>query len=75
MKKSLETKIVDAVLKELSDRKGFDYFWHNIDSDIKKEIKKTLATKVSKVIQLHNKPSKKEIETFIGSCKYEKQDF
>lgn len=34
-------KAVGEIITDLKDRRGFDQFWHGIDSDIKDEIKET----------------------------------
>lgn len=56
MKKKLESIIVDAVLRELDSRKGFDYFWHEIEPSIKKEIKSELREKVLRLLEKHCSP-------------------
>jgi hypothetical protein len=44
------TKIVDAVLEDLSDRKGFDEWWHGVDPGIRDEIISDLADTVEHVL-------------------------
>jgi len=34
-------KAVEEIITDLKDRRGFNQFWHDIDSDIKDEIKET----------------------------------
>lgn len=38
--------IVDAVLRELEGRKGFDWWWDDLDADIQKEIRLALRDAV-----------------------------
>ena len=47
---ALATRIVEAVLKDFQDRKGFDYFWDDIDEDIKTEIVEELEATVLEVL-------------------------
>lgn len=54
--KKIETEIVEAVLKELESRKGFDNFWNDIEPWIKREIKKDLKEKVLKVLEKRCSP-------------------
>ena len=35
--------IVDAVLKDLEDRSGFDWWWDGIDEDVQAEIRSALV--------------------------------
>lgn len=39
-------RIVDAVLRELNGRGGFDHWWGNIDHEIREEIRETLRRQV-----------------------------
>jgi hypothetical protein len=50
MKKALEARIVDAIVRDLSDRRGLGDEWGNIDSDVRKEIKEVWAGLVRKHI-------------------------
>lgn len=43
-------KIVNAVLKDLNGRKGFDDWWDNIDLEIRREIRKELTGVVVKAM-------------------------
>jgi len=49
MKEILELaqEIVDIVLKDLADRKGFEEWWDDIDDDISLEIAEELVAKVA----------------------------
>lgn len=40
---SLAQKIVKAILDELNDRKGFDWWWDELDADIRNEIRDELT--------------------------------
>lgn len=53
-KKPIETRLVDAVIGELEDRKGFDHWWHEMDDEIKDEIVEALEDKVRKIIEIDN---------------------
>jgi hypothetical protein len=46
----IENDVVDAVLNDLEDRSGFDWWWDDIDPDIREEIKAELAAKVRTVL-------------------------
>ena len=39
MEKSLEERIVDAILEDLTDRRGFRQEWDLVDEDVRSEIK------------------------------------
>ena len=41
MKRTLAKKIVEAILADMTDRRGLRQEWDGIDADIKKEIKET----------------------------------
>lgn len=41
------SKIVDAIIKDLSDRRGLRHEWEQIDDDIKKQIRDTWIQIVS----------------------------
>lgn len=41
-----------AVLDDLNDRSGFDHWWGNIDSDIKREIRGDLAKAIEKAARI-----------------------
>lgn len=43
--------IVDDIIKDLSDRKGLDNEWSQIDLDIKEEIRKTWIEIVNEVLR------------------------
>ena len=47
---SLSKTIVDAILTDLKDRKGFDHWFGNIDKAIQKEIKRALRKAVRQEI-------------------------
>jgi hypothetical protein len=36
------TNLTNSLIEKLNDRKGFDYWWDNIDTKTKKEIKEEL---------------------------------
>lgn len=42
--------VVGAVLAELSSRKGFDWWWHDIDAEIQEEIEDACAARVAEVL-------------------------
>ena len=45
-----EIEIARAVLKELKGRKGFDWWWDELDEDIKEEIETELALTVKRYL-------------------------
>lgn len=47
---SMAQRAVDAALKVLSDRGGFDGWWDCIDEDIQQEIREEMIDEVDKVI-------------------------
>lgn len=46
----LSQRILQAVLTDLHDRKGFDYWWDNIETSIQREAKKELQAKIESVL-------------------------
>ena len=40
-------KLANQLIESLTDRGGFDDWWHNIDEDIQEEILGNLANKIS----------------------------
>ena len=38
----MATDIVEAILNELRGRKGFDWWWDDLEEDIKQEIRESL---------------------------------
>lgn len=42
--------IVKAVLDELNGRKGYDNLWHDLDSELKREIRSALSNRVREVL-------------------------
>jgi hypothetical protein len=48
---SLEGKIVDAVLKDLHDRSGFDGWWGMIDDDVRLDVVVELETTVCAILE------------------------
>ena len=47
---SLEKKIVKVILSELKERRGFDDWWHDIDSGMKEDIHDSLEKAVEEVL-------------------------
>ena len=43
--------IVAAVLRDLEGRKGFDWWWHDIDEDIREEIRAELIVAVRREME------------------------
>jgi hypothetical protein len=43
-------KIVNAVIRNLEDRSGFDWWWRDVDAKTRTEIRKSLAEDVRKVL-------------------------
>lgn len=39
----LASRIVETVLREFSSRKGFDWWWEDIDEDVQQEIREALT--------------------------------
>jgi len=50
MNKKVAEKIRDEVLKALDTRKGFDYWWDNIDEDVQDEISSDLDQVIKDVL-------------------------
>ncbi len=48
--KKLSEKIRDKVLEALGDRKGFDYWWDELDEDIQDEISGYLDQAIQEVL-------------------------
>jgi hypothetical protein len=48
---SIDKKIVEAVLEVLSGRKGFDWWWEEIDSQTKREIKLALRKAIANTMK------------------------
>lgn len=46
-------EIVKAILKEFNGRAGFDHWWDELDSDIKKEIRTALREHVAACLKRH----------------------
>ena len=46
----LSDKIYDAILDNLNDRKGFDYWYHDIDEDVKDEMKTDISEVIDAII-------------------------
>lgn len=49
--RSLETRIVDAVLKNLTDRSGFDGWWGTFDADVRLDVVTELETTVCALLE------------------------
>ena len=47
----LASTIVNAVLMELEGRKGFDWWWDDLDEDIRQEITDELKLKVLALLE------------------------
>lgn len=47
---SLAENIVDAVLRELNNRKGFDWWWEDIDEVTRGELTQMLESRVNEVL-------------------------
>ena len=43
---SLEGEIVEAVIKDLLDRSGFDHWWYDLDEDVQLDVVTELETTV-----------------------------
>lgn len=43
-------RVVEAILRDLEDRAGFDHWWDGIEMDIQEEIRETLVEKVAAVL-------------------------
>jgi|GEM_PF-2321921 len=50
-KKDRAEEIVFVIIDDLSDRKGLDYEWSNIDADVQEEIFGTLIEKVNRLLK------------------------
>ena len=50
MEPTIEQKIVEAILRDMTDRRGLSQEWEGIDNDIQEEIRKTWAGKVRAVL-------------------------
>lgn len=48
--KSVASRVVDAILEDLTDRRGLKHEWSKIDADVRAEIKKTWTGIVSKFL-------------------------
>lgn len=47
---SKASDIAAAVLRDLSDRKGFDWWWDDLDDEIQADIEEDLTKTVQKVL-------------------------
>lgn len=54
-KPSLATQIVDAIIQDISDRKGLGNEWEAIDEDIQQEIKDEWLNTVNKILKKEDK--------------------
>lgn len=52
---TLAEMIVDSILGDMDDRKGFDHWWHGIDEEIQEEIKEDLEAKVEKILKANSR--------------------
>lgn len=48
--RKIAKRIVQRQIKSLDDRKGFDHWWHQLDSEVQKEIRKELRSIVEDVL-------------------------
>ncbi len=51
----IEKAVVEAVFKEFARRKGFDWWWWDIDTATQAEIKETLGRRVADVLTIYGK--------------------
>lgn len=72
---SLADRITDEVLRELEDRKGFDWWWDELDDEIQGDIKDALKSRVQKALD-ENKPDRKTraIEAIKAATEYRDRD-
>lgn len=46
----ISDKIYDAIIDNLNDRKGFDYWYHDIDEDVKAEMKADISEVIEGIL-------------------------
>ena len=46
----LSDKIYDAILGNLNDRKGFNYWYHGINEDVKAEMKAEVSEVIASIL-------------------------
>lgn len=49
----MSTEIVMAILEELRSRKGFDWWWNDLDEGIQREIREELMVIVDRKLDGH----------------------